>query len=245
MEVEIPDSVKQMMNVQQDFIKRNKAVFDTIDRHNNYLQSIYDNSNIQHINSVTTKYDSFIKAIGKNVYITNSSVYNFCKSDYYKNVYSNFYNVEKYIPKYVEADFRFKIQTQKLANQVELLNEKLNNISKPKIDELNVEFDKLISEPLVDASDNNKDIDSDADIRYILAEIYESQKRQEKTFYEEIENRKHCNPSDEPVDKNSNIVQSFLIPLFAFLGVIPIPKEAYEAIVWYVQIISELIDKFF
>lgn len=242
MDIEILDSVKQTMNIQQKFMKKNKDMFDAVNRHNDYLQRFYDQSNIQHIISMTSKYDYYIKTVGKYAYIPASPAHNFYKSDYYKNVYSSVYNIEKYIPNYAKTDFRFQVQTQKLMSQVKLLNEKFNDVSKPEINELEIEFDKLISEPLINTTNHNQSVNNDADIRSVIAEIHESQKCQEETLREIVKNSKQNEPSEQ---SDKSFFDNFQLLIIVIFGVITKPKEFYEAVIWINDILSTLIDHFF
>lgn len=241
MDIEIPDNIKHMIKVQQNFIKNNKATFDIIDSHNTYLQNIYDQSNIKYIDSVVSRYDSLINAVGDSIYITTSPAYNFYKTDYYKNIYSNLPNFDMFIPDLFKEDFRIKVQSQKLTSQIDLIVEKFNNISNPKVNEFEIEFDKLISEPLIDTTDNNQKIDGTADIKRMIAEIHESQKRQEKAFQEEVKNREQSNPSNKSCN---NFFDKFQLLIIVVFSLITKPKEIYEGVLWINDILEILINYF-
>jgi len=226
----LPNDIKDILDYQQTILNNFKPTFSTADYVSELLmplKSIQENIfNLTDISQVLPKpfldfqlqlqntLNSFVPKIDFNLLLTDVQ----------------------------SQDFRIDVKAQELDNSTNLIEKQLHNISKPQADKFEVELDKLISEPFVDIKNYDSEINNGTDIRSIISEIYESQKRQEESFYEIIKNSKQDNP---PEKLNKDFFNDFRLLLILIFGIVTKPKEIYEGIMWINDILNTLINNFF
>lgn len=140
------------------------------------------------------------------------------------------------------TDFRISVLNQSIFQKQQLLFEQINNASEPIIDELNIEFDELISETFADTTNQNNQESDIADIKSMIFQVYKSQEDLKEAVQEKFKNHENKSPVEKSSNNIFNNLHTLAISIFTVLSLVPVPKEVYESLVWYAEFLTYLIN---